>query len=55
MATLWLSNNKIGDEGAKAIAEAIRASGSLALKTLYVGFSHAGLKPACKEKGVTLF
>ena len=40
MATLDLSWNSIGPEGTKAIAEAIRASGSLA--TLYLTSNQIG-------------
>ena len=36
MATLGLSVNQIGGVGAKALAEAIASSGSMALKTLSV-------------------
>ena len=35
MATLWLSSNRIGDEGAKALAAGVAFSGSMA--TLYIG------------------
>ena len=57
LATLALDGNKIGAAGAKAIADAIGASGSLALKTLWVPGAiknHAELVAACKSKGVEL-
>ena len=56
LAELRLRFNNIGDEGAKALAGAIGASGSLALKTLWVGQlrDHAELVAACKSKGVEL-
>ena len=34
MATLYLGSNSIGDEAAKALAEAVRSSGSLATLVL---------------------
>ena len=46
-----------GDEGAKAIADAVAASGSLALRKLVVpnGLErHAELMAACESKGVEL-
>ena len=57
MAELNLGDNKIGVEGAKALAEAIRASGSLALKDLYVDDElreEEELAAACRAKGVRL-
>ena len=57
LATLILENNNIGDAGAKAIADAIGASGSLALKKLFVDdkhLKHKQLVAACKSKGVEL-
>ena len=54
---LGLSDNSIGDEGVKALAASVAASGSLALKTLYVPSAiirHAELVAACKSKGVEL-
>ena len=39
--------------GRKA-ARLVRVSGSLALKTLWVGFSHEGLRVTCQAKGVSL-
>ena len=54
---LDLRYNKIGEEGAKAIAAAVAASGSLTLKTLSVDSSLRGntdLVSACKSKGVEL-
>jgi len=49
--------NKIGDQGATAIAKALEVNGALKLKQLFVGSAlsgHALLKAACKEKGVRL-
>ena len=49
--------NNIGDQGATAIAEALKFNGALKLKQLFVGSAlsgHALLKAACKEKGVRL-
>ena len=57
MADLRLGVNRIGDEGAKALAAGVASSGSMALKTLQVSRSieeHAELVAACKSKGVTL-
>ena len=54
---LNLSVNNIGAAGATAIADAIRTSGSLALKELVVpnGMEkHTALVAACKTKGVKL-
>ena len=54
---LDLHYNNIGDEGAKAIAAAVAASGSLALKKLVVPAdleSDAELMAACESKGVEL-
>ena len=59
---LRLFNNKIGDEGVTALANAC-ASGSMAsLKTLYtrseddgpLGTEHPGLKAACVARGINL-
>ena len=52
-----LMYNNIGDQGATAIAEALKFNGALKLKQLFVGSAlsgHALLKAACKEKGVRL-
>ena len=56
LTVLRLYGNNIGDEGAKALAAGISASGSLALKTLWAGQlrDHAELVAACKSKGVEL-
>ncbi len=57
LAKLWLGENNIGTEGAKAIADAVAASGSLALKKLVVPnriLKHAELVAACRSKGVAL-
>ena len=54
---MYLTGNKIGIEGAKAIGEALRVNGSLALKKLVVPSGlekHAELVAACKLKGVEL-
>ena len=56
LVTLDLAHCDIGDEGAKALAAGVAASGSLALKKLVVpdGMEkHAQLVAACKSKGVT--
>ena len=55
--TLDLTFCGIGDEGAKALAAGVAASGSLALKELWVPYGmekHAQLVAACKSKGVEL-
>ena len=57
LAYINLYNNIIGDAGAKALAAAVAASGSLALKDLYVENAlrkNAGLEAACRAKGVRL-
>ena len=61
LAKLILNGNNIGDEGAKApwkaLAASVAASGSLALKTLFVADEikkHKALVAACKSKGVSL-
>ena len=57
LTTLVLEDNQIGDEGTKAIAVAVAASGSLTLKTLDVDSSLRGntdLVAACASKGVVL-
>ena len=57
--TLYLSNNKIGDAGVTALANAC-ASGSLAsLETLVMddgplGVDHPQLKAACEQRGISL-
>ena len=57
LTELSLGQNNIGDAGAKELAGAIGASGSLALKWLHVPRAirnHAELVAACKSKGVGL-
>ena len=57
LTALDLSINSIGDEGAKAFAAAVAASGSLTLKKLVVPAGlerHAELRDACRSKGVEL-
>ena len=57
LVKLNLIRCRIGDEGAKALAAGVAASGSLALKTLVVDSwmeKHAELVAACKSKGVEL-
>jgi hypothetical protein len=53
----WLRNNKIGDQGAIAIAEALKVNGALKLKRLVVPAGlekHKDLVAACRAKGVEL-
>ena len=55
--TLYLDGNKIGDEGAKAIADALKYNAVLKLNTLWVDSSigkHPQLVAACRAKGVEL-
>ena len=54
---LYLRENKIGDAGAAAIANAIAVNASLKLKALYVGSAvkrNPQLVAACRAKGVIL-
>ena len=51
-------NNKIGDQGATAIGEALKVNGALKLKELIVDdhlLKHTELKAACAKKGVHLW
>ena len=51
---LWLHHQGLGGEDAEGLAAMVAASGSLALKTLWVDSKHAELVAACKSKGVEL-
>ena len=57
MTYLSLRENKIGDEGAKALASALEVNASLKLKKLVVPAGlekNAQLVAACRAKGVEL-
>ena len=53
-----LMGNKIGNQGATAMAEALKVNGALKLKELAVDdllLGHTALKAACAAKGVRLW
>ena len=58
LVSLNLQGNSIGDEGAKALAEAVRTNSSKSLQKLFVpdGIkTHPELVAACKSKDVWHF
>ena len=55
LKTLVLDENKIGDDGLKALAEACRAKGALpALQTLFIDSPSAELTAYCASKSIKL-